>query len=173
MYWYKSLPDQGIYDDLKKRDSASAKLQRTFIEFVIIGFIVFVIYFLLSGFSYMDPSDQCFLKIKYDVLRGDRETIVEALKRLKAEDYVFYRKFCANVNIIYERRCTSAKDATPDIEFIQTDGCYIQGSHAIIIEPIGEGHHGSVDRRIETIKKYGGMAIKYWDYDAPALFSTN
>jgi len=86
---------------------------------------------------------------------------------------VFYRKFCSHVNIIYERKCTRAKDNTSNIEYIETDGCYIQGSHAILIEPIEEGFHNNVDRRIETIKKYGGMAIKYWDNDAPALFSTN
>ncbi len=170
MYWYKNLPDQQTYEDLKLRDSPSARIQRGFIEFLILCFLLVIAYFLFSGFSYMDPRDQCFLKIKYDVLKGDRKSIIAALKRLKDEDYIFYRKFCANVDQIYEKKCTMSQTDSKKVEFIKTDGCYIKGSHAILIEPVDETHYDRIDRRIETIKKYGNMAINYWDNEAPDLF---
>jgi len=162
MYWYKNLPDQQIYQDLKSRDSASATIQRTFIEFLILAFLVLVAFILFSGFSYVDIRDQCFIKVRYDVLRGDRDSIIEALKVIKEEDYIFYRKFCANVNYIYEKRCTLGDDNSSKVEFIKTDGCYIKGSHAILIEPLDDRYYNKVDLRVEVIKKYGDLAIDYW-----------
>lgn len=169
MYWYKNLPNQEIYSNLKKRDSPSARLQRTFIEFLLLLFLGGIAYFLFSGFSYVDVRDQCFIKVKYDVLKGDRESIIEALEILKAKDYVFYRKFCSNVSEIYERRCTMAEKSSSKVEFIKTDGCYIKGSHAIIIEPIDGAVYDIVDRRVKTIKKHGEFAINYWEEEHSLL----
>ena len=169
MYWYKNLPNQEFYSELKRRDSPSARLQRTFIEFIILLFFGGVAYFLFSGFSYVDFRDQCFIKVKYDVLQGDRESIIEALEIIKAEDYVFYRRFCGNVSEIYERKCTMAEKSSSKVEFLTTDGCYIKGSHAIIIEPIDAAVYDIVDRRIVSIKKHGLFAINYWEEEQSLL----
>lgn len=169
MYWYKNMPDRASYDDLKHRDTFSAKLSRAFIEFLILGFIVLVVFVLFSGISYVDVPNQCYIKVKYDVLNGDRDSIVEALERLKQEDYIFYRRFCANVDAIYEKKCVRGDDLRPDLEFIQSEGCYIKGSKAILIKPYEAGTRDIVKRRKDAIREYGGYAIDYWHYDAPDL----
>lgn len=169
MYWYKNMPDRASYDDLKHRDTFSAKLSRAFIEFLILLFLLLVAFVLFSGISYVDVPNQCFIKVRYDVLNGDRESIVEALEKLRQEDFIFYRKFCANVDAIYEKKCVRGDDLRPDLEFIDTDGCYIKGSRAILIRPMDEATSNLAKYRKDAIRKYGGFAIDYWHYDSPDM----
>jgi|GEM_PF-3356263 len=162
MYWYKNLPDVQTFEDIKKRRGLSSAIRRTFVEFLLLMFLLGVAFFLFSGFNYVDVRDDCYIKVKYDVLQGDRGSIIEALKQIKKEDYIFYRNLCQNVTRIYEKKCVLAEKNTPRLKFLPTQGCYIRGSKSIIIHPIKPDEYDKVERRISAIKLYAQMAIDYW-----------
>ena len=163
MYWYKNLHDKPTYDDLRYRSSASAKISRTFVEFLILVFLLICAFVLFSGINYVDVNNNCFIRVKYDVLSGNRDTIVQALEELKYEDFIFYRRFCANVNTIHEKKCIRASNEKYEIEFRNSEGCYIKGAHSIVIRPIESDGPNAVKTRKESIIKYGDMAIDYWN----------
>lgn len=162
MYWYKNMPSYQTFDDIKHRKSASSIIRRTFVEFVILAFLLGVAFFMFSGINYIDIRDACFIRVKYDVLQGDRESIFDALKRIKKEDYIFYRNMCRYVDRIYEKRCVVSEKNTPKVSYPNEDGCYIRGSKAILIKPLDKNSYDLVDNRVAAIKKYGQMAIDYW-----------
>jgi len=162
MYWYKNMPEYQTFEDIKRRKSPSSILRRTFVEFVFLTFLLGVAFFIFSGFNYVDVRDQCYIKIKYDVLQGDRDSIFEALKEIKKTDYIFYRNLCRNVDRIYEKRCVLGNDDLPKLEYPKSKGCYIKGSHVIMINPIRENEYDKVEKRVEAIRLYAQMAIDYW-----------
>jgi len=156
------MPEYQTFEDIKRRKSPSAALRRTFVEFVFLMFLLGVAFFIFSGLNYVDVRDQCYIKVKYDVLKGDREGIFEALKEIKRTDYIFYRNLCRNVDRIYEKRCVLGNDSSSKLEYIKSKGCYIKGSRVILINPIGENEYDKVEKRVEAIKLYSQMAIDYW-----------
>jgi len=162
MYWYRNMPQYQTFEDIKRRKSVSAMLRRFFVEFVFLTFLIGVAFFIFSGFNYIDVRDQCFIKIKYDVLQGDRDSIFDALKVIKETDYIFYRNLCRNVDRIYEKRCVLANDGGRKLEYLKTKGCYIKGSRVILINPIDKNKYDKVEKRVEAIKLYAQMAIDYW-----------
>ncbi len=159
------MPAISNFEDIKRRKSATSVLRRSFVEFVFLIFLLVVAIFVFSGFSYVDLRELCFVKIKYDVLQGDRQSIIDAIKEIKKTDYILYKGLCKNVNTIYEKRCVLGKEDRPDIIFIDSDGCYIRGSKAILINPVGKNTYDIVEMRAEQIKKYSQMAIDYWNYE--------
>lgn len=162
MYWYKNMPSYQTFDDIKRRKSASAVLRRTFVKFIILVFLGGIAYIIFSGINYVDIRDQCFIRVKYDVLQGDKDSIFQALRQIKQDDYLFYKRFCKQVNRIYEKRCVLGEKDTARIHYLNTKGCYIKGSRAILLTPIDKNEYDKVERRIEAIRLYGQMAIDYW-----------
>ncbi len=161
MYWYKNLPSYQTADNYQRRSSPSRILRRTFIEFLILMFLLGVAYFFFSGINYVDIRDQCFIRVKYDVLQGDRDSIFEALKQIKQEDYVFYKSLCQHVDRIYEKRCVLGEKNSSKLKYLTTKGCYIKGSRAILLTPLNQNEYDKVHKRIDAIKLYGQMAIDY------------
>ncbi len=162
MYWYKNMPAYQTFEDIKSRNSPSSILRRTFVEFVFLSFLVGVGFFIFSGLNYVDIRDQCFIKVKYDVLQGDRESIFDALKEIKQTDYIFYRNLCGNIDRIYEKRCVLGNESSPKLAYPRSKGCYIKGSRVILIHPVNVNEYDKVEKRVEAIKLYTQMAIDYW-----------
>lgn len=163
MYWYKNMPDNLSFDDYKKERRGGNFVRRTFVRFFFFALFLVFLFFVYSSFYYIDPGSQCFIKIKYDVLKGDRESIKEGLRRIKASDYILYKNICRHVDTIYEKRCVEPEERNPrKLKFTGSEGCYIKGSKAIVINPVSENNYEKVDLRVEAITKYGQMAIDYW-----------
>lgn len=163
MYWYKNTPDSLGYEAYQKSRSGTGLIRRSFVRYFFLLLVIVFVYVILKGFYYIDLSNHCFVKVKYDVLKGDRESIKEALAEIKNSDYVFYRNFCAYIDTVYEKRCVIPVENNPrKLKFTGTEGCYIKGSKAIIINPISKNNYQKVDLRKTALKKYGQIAIDYW-----------
>mgnify|MGYP006987902253 CR=1 FL=1 len=157
------MPDSLSFEDYKKKRSGSAFIRRSFVRYFFLLIFLAFLYFVYSSFYYIDPGSQCKIKIKYDVLKGDRESIKDGLKRIKSEDYVLYKNICLYVDTIYEKRCLEPEEKSMrKLKYTDSKGCYIKGSKAIVINPVSEDNYEKVDIRVEAISKYGQMAIDYW-----------
>ncbi len=161
MYWYKNMPESHAYEDYQKSRSGTGYIRRAFVRYFLLMLVLGVVFIIFSGISYVDVPNQCFIKIKYDVIKGDKGSIVEGLKVIKEEDFVLYKNICRHIDTIYEKRCIRGEDDKPDVRFLSSGGCYIKGSGAILINPVKGGTRGAVDIRVEAISKYAQMAIDY------------
>ncbi|MFC1722408.1 hypothetical protein ACFL0C_02025 [Patescibacteria group bacterium] len=163
MRWYKNIPYYETYYDLPLKDTPRKKLRYFFAKFVFLTSIILVGYLLLSGINYLDIPNHCYINIKYDVLRGDKKSIVQALKSIKSNDYIAYRNICDYVDTIYERRCVKAENSNPKLSFLNSNGCYIKGTNAILINPLTEHTEESLKRRHESIILYSEMSKDFWN----------
>lgn len=156
------MPDSLGYDAYQKSKSGTGLIRRSFVKYFFLVLLVIFIYIVMQGFYYVDLSNHCLIKIKYDVLKGDRESIKEALSQIKSTDYVFYTNFCNSINTIYEKRCVIPQENNPrKLKFTGSEGCYIKGSKAIMINPVSKNNLQKVDLRKTAIKEYGQIAIDY------------
>ena len=163
MYWYKGSKSSGFYDEINKTRSLRKGIRMSFASFLVFGFVGFIAYSVFSGLNYVSVVDQCYIRVKYDVINGDRKSIIEGIRRIKRDDYKTYRNLCWHVNTIYERQCILGKKDTPKVEPTGTDGCYIAGSKAIMISPVNSNDVTKVDRRVKQITKYVAVAKNYWN----------
>ena len=137
------------------------------ILFLVLFTIIFGIWYLINANSnYVDAMSFCRIRINGDILRGNKDTIKQALKRIKATDIESYETICNYVNNITESYCVDS-DHNLDISAAQAGfewpGCFIKGSKTIYLKPESINSQEIVLRRTAVIKKYASYSKKYWD----------
>lgn len=117
------------------------------------------IYFVLTlNNSYFDPLTLCRIGINSDIVKGNKDTLVSAISRIKREDPTAYRALCTHVSEIVERYCPADSR-----QYSLEAGCYIRGSKTIYILPQKERREEVINARMEAIKKYASFSEKYWE----------
>lgn len=134
--------------------------------FVFIIFLTFAFFYLINSFSYFDPINLCYIKLKGDSLRGNEKTISDALKQIKKQDKKVYQMICKNVDIISEKFCV-VRDAHIDRSAFLTGndfpGCYVRGSRVIYLHPQQAQSQKIIDDRAKDIQYYAGLSKNFWE----------
>lgn len=120
-------------------------------------------YFIASFFSYIDIVSGCKIGIYHDIIRGNRNTIIEAIKQVKSRNKDAYHILCNSVDQISENYCVGSDwniDSSRRGE--NADGCFIKGSKVIYLRPSLVESSAMVDRRADALEKYSLMSQNYW-----------
>jgi len=135
-----------------------------FLVLAVISAIILVIVTRFIGyFNYLDFSEPCYIKIYSSSLSGNRQTLVEALEKLKVRDPVNYRNVCRYVSVISESPCITSQKYGSQVQNLDVDGCYIKGSKIIFVRPDSRSDPSVVENRIDTIVKYTQESMKFWN----------
>lgn len=117
-------------------------------------------------FGYMHPYPYCNIKIKKHLLRGDKQSIKEAMKMLRRNDVESYKTVCRFVDVIEEKRCYNADVHIDKAAFNKIhEGCFIHGTHIIYLEPNNYSEQ-SVLLRTEVIKALAEKSRDFWMNEA-------
>ncbi|MEA2007046.1 MAG: hypothetical protein U9O20_02710 [Patescibacteria group bacterium] len=122
------------------------------------------LYVAINGFNYLDPINLCYVDIDEDVLRGNKRTIVEAIRKLKRDSKDEYRTMCRNTHKISENFCLASDwHLNPTWrEDYRGKSCFIRGSKTIYLYPRKEYSQEIVEERAEAIKKYSNFSKEFW-----------
>jgi hypothetical protein len=104
-------------------------------------------------FNYADPVNGCYIAINGDILRGNKSTIIKAIKSIKSDDYQEYKNMCSKVSKIYERKCSTHNPVTRELTDANQTGCVISGTRTIFIYPQNEDTPQVIEKRADTIIK--------------------
>lgn len=122
-------------------------------------------YFIINALNYFDPMQACYIDVDRDILRGNRKTILDAIRKIKRESQGDYKTMCRYVNKISENFCI-ASDWHLDPSWRENaigKSCYIRGSKTIYLFPIEEYSYDVVSERAEAIKKYSNFSREFWE----------
>ncbi len=123
------------------------------------------VFFLINSLNYFDPLNVCYINVDKDILRGDRKTILEAIRKIKRESRGDYKTMCKYVNKISENFCIAA-DWHLDPAWRENaigKSCYIRGSKTIYLFPTEEYSYDVVSERAAAIKKYSNYSKEFWE----------
>lgn len=99
------------------------------------------------------------------MIRGNEETIKQALKLIKKGNKNDYKMICKYVNTISEKYCTVADWHINEGEVragYEEAGCYVRGSKTIYIQPTQEETDEVIKARAEDIIKYASFSKEFW-----------
>lgn len=121
-------------------------------------------YVAINGFNYLDPINLCYVDIDGDVLRGNKRTVVEAIRRLKRESKDDYKTMCRYTHKISENFCLASDwHLNPTWrEDYPGKSCFIRGSKTIYLYPRKEYSQEIVEERAAAIKKYSNFSKEFW-----------
>jgi len=146
--------------------SLLTRIKEYIIFFIFIAMIIGMAYYVVNFFSYFDPGSLCYIKTEKDILRGNEETIKQALRLIKLEDKEEYKMICAYVDVISEKDCVIADhhiDPNKFEEGWEKAGCYVKGSKTIYLKPNNNEGAATVKKRAEDIKKYAEFSKEFWE----------
>ena len=121
-------------------------------------------YVAINGFNYFDPAHLCYVDIDGDVLRGNKRTIVEAIRKIKRESKDDYKTMCKYTHKISENFCLASDwhlNPTWREDYLGKS-CFIRGSKTIYIYPKKEYSQEIVGERAEAIVKYSNFSKEFW-----------
>ena len=125
---------------------------------------MYAVTFIYTRFHYVDILSLCNIAIDKDFLKGNRETIVQAITQIKTEDKSAYKTVCKYVDLISENFCPVDHAYGGPFTYNNQSGCYIKGSKVIFINPDKSNYPTVINQRAESIKKYADLSKNYWDY---------
>lgn len=133
---------------------------------LIIGLFGVLAWYVINAFSnYVDVTGLCRIRISGDMLRGNEDTIKEALKSIKASDSSGYKDICRNVDEITERFCVDSDyhlDQAAAQAGWERPGCFIRGSKTIYLKPEPGESASVVKARAREILKDALLSKDYW-----------
>lgn len=121
-------------------------------------------YFVINSFAYFDASSMCYTSISKDILKGNKKTIIRAIKNIKRRDKGEYQTFCKYVNRVSERYCI-ASDWHLDKNWKKNaDGknCYIKGSKTVYLYPRKDSDAGTVKERADALTELSKLSRDFW-----------
>lgn len=131
--------------------------------FILFFIVIFCIYFLINRSSYVNIPDFCKIQIKDDIVRGNKQTILQAIDLLKQEDRESYVTLCKYTNTIRESYCFTSINDDNTIPYSAELGCFIKGSKIINIIPEKQSSENIIKQRAESLKKYAKFSKDFWD----------
>lgn len=137
------------------------KIKKYFKKFAWVFFVFLAFYFFVNIFNYFDPLNFCYIKIDGDFLHGNEGTIKKAVKLLKREDKIAYKRLCSYINTISEHHCfTSSQNIS--LEDWNKEGCYIKGSKVVYVKPEKGVSDIIVNKRKNAIKRFSEHSKDFW-----------
>lgn len=130
----------------------------------LITLLIIVAYFTINTFAYFDPSNMCYTSISKDVLKGNKRTIIKAIKNIKKRNQGEYQTFCKYVDRVTESYCIASdwhldnnwqKDA-------EGKNCYINGSKTVYLYPRKNSDTDTVEERTEALIKLSKLSRDFW-----------
>jgi len=131
--------------------------------FIIFLVIIFVVYFFINRSFYISITDFCTIRIVDDSIRGNKETLFQAIKLLKQKDNESYILLCKYIDSIEESYCPISIENSDTFTYSKESGCYIKGSKTINITPEKEFSEQLVQQRADTLRKYAKFSQIFWD----------
>ncbi len=115
------------------------------------------------AFGYFYPYPYCNIDVKRDILRGDAQSIEEALATLRRNDAGAFKTACKYVDVIEEKRCFNAEGRVDRGAFKKThEGCFIKGTHTIYLLP-RKYDEETVRVRADAIRALSEKSRRFWE----------
>lgn len=162
MYWYKQDTPIDYRELYYRKNSAAIRLEKTLLVLIIFLFMSGSFLAILSRVHYLDLTNQCYIRIKHDVMSGNKYTIKDALKKLRNENIYAYVNICKSIDTIYEKPCISSIDKDNNKIRADTQGCFVKGAKAIMITPYQRYSVEAVDSRADMIVYLSKLSASYW-----------
>lgn len=117
------------------------------------------LYFTVNFFSYWQPLDKCYVGVQGNYLKGNKETIFDALKNMRKSNIDDYFTVCRNVNMIVEGQCPRFQG---DVLRDSADNCFVSGSKTIFIAPDQGSSEESMKKREAEIVRLSKLSKSFW-----------
>lgn len=127
---------------------------------VLMIFSVFSFFYIKS--HHVDILSFCHISVDKHFLRGNSETVIKAINKIKAEDKAAYKDVCKYVTLISENLCPIDHTYAGPWSYNNQPGCYLKGSRIIYINPNKEDTDNIIEERAQAIKKYANFSKAYW-----------
>ncbi|MBI2337911.1 hypothetical protein HYU95_01895 [Candidatus Daviesbacteria bacterium] len=124
--------------------------------------VIFITGFFYTRSHHVDIFNLCNIAVDKDFLKGNSETILKAISRIKNQDKNTYKDICRYVNLVSENPCPVFHSYGGALQYNNQPGCFIKGSKIIYINPAKEESEQVISQRIEAIKKYSSLSKSYW-----------
>lgn len=134
------------------------------VYFFIIILILGILYMGINRISYFDAQNFCYISISNDILRGNRNTIIDALHMIKKQNSIEYQRVCKYINRISEGFCIAADWHLDPKWMTNAEGknCYIQGSNTIYLYPQEQDSMQIVKQRAVDIIELSKLSENFW-----------
>ncbi len=163
LFSYSSLKPGKSTEDNHDIDKLWSVVRASVIGGLAVLIVVYIAVLFFRHDLYLDSLYNCSIRINDDVLRGNPETIIGALRKIKTEKPQSYRSLCQYVSKIDETPCLFGTKDSKRLEEADTKGCFLKGTKTIFIKPERDETQTIIDDRAEILVKMAELSKKYWE----------
>jgi hypothetical protein len=162
LFAYSLQPGTPKEDD-HNLDKMWAAVRATLLVAIILFAVGYLFYLYSRRDLYLDSVHGCAIKINEDILRGNPETIIDALNLIKKHNPEQFNTVCRFVSKIEEAPCYYGPYDDKRLEVAKTGGCYLKGTKIIFIAPEKDNTPDIITKRAENITKMAEFSKNYWN----------